>query len=129
MVTDNQIADFIRSYFSRRSDAYLSNPLFAWPNAPVTWTGTVPTVNELAADLAKDAEFEALQLADLLNSPDGKLIAAGVGLVIPETWAGDYRLFVDAMTLAAKSQRRVGVTRAGILALAIVAVFLLAIGE
>jgi hypothetical protein len=125
MATASQVEAFLRSYLDRRSDVGALG--LSYRPGPLAWYGPRPTVEELAADVAAQAEFDALKLADLVNSPDGSLIAAGVGLVIPEVYAADYALFVDALKLAAKTQQKGRRQFAGALALVAVLLFALAI--
>jgi hypothetical protein len=72
-----------------------------------------------------EAQSEALALGDLLRTPGGEVIAAGVAMVIPPAYALDYKLFVDALTWASREEQRVGRERAGKFALAAVLVIAL----
>jgi hypothetical protein len=121
MATTAEIASFLNGFIARRPG--VSGTAEAWPQ-PIGWFVERPTVQELADELSTDAEFRALQLADFFNSPNGELIAAGVRLVIPEAYAADFGLFVEAMKLAAQSQRRVGPKLAGLAAATIIAAFI-----
>jgi hypothetical protein len=76
-------------------------------------------VDGLASELYTDAEFRALQLATFFSSPDGKLIAEAVGLVLP--LGPEYDLWVAAMQHAAQMQYTEGPKAAGRFALAITA--------
>jgi hypothetical protein len=76
-------------------------------------------VQALANELYADAGFRALQLATFLNSPDGKLIAEAVGLIVP--FGPEYDLWVAAMQRAAQMQYAEGPKPAGRLALAVTA--------
>lgn len=118
MVTEHEIAEFLGSYLVSSPRVYAS-PI-GWP---VNWAGPRPTPEELAAEFVAVAGDQALELADWLRTPEGEVIEAGVALVIPEYYAADFRLFVDALRLVAAEQQRVGRRRAGALALLVTAMF------
>jgi hypothetical protein len=127
MASPEQIELFLRRYIGARQDVALEG--FPGWHPVVAWYGPRPTIDELASDLLTQAEFRSLQLADLLNSPDGAIIDAGVRLAIPSIYAADVALFVAAMRLAARSQRMIGVKRAGLVAFALVVVFVLGLTD
>ena len=121
MVTEQQIATLVAEYIGRHPHAF-HNP---WHRSLV-WMGPRPTTEELRDALLADAEAQLLALGDLLQTPQGEVIAAGVALVIPPAYALDFKLFVDALTLASREQQRLGRERAGklvLVAAAAIAVF------
>lgn len=59
------------------------------------------TVDDLAAALLDDAEFAELRLAPFLMSPDGELVRAVVGRLLPFPESYEFRLLVEAITKAA----------------------------
>ena len=117
MTNPQEIATFIQWYRAEHLGRFAS----VYGNGPV-WTAGQPTAEQLAEHFVTLAEFQLLNLGTLLGSPDGELIAAGVGLVIPTAYALDYRLFVDGLRLAAGMQQTAGRKRAGAFALLIAAV-------
>jgi hypothetical protein len=119
MVNEQQIAEFVLAHI----DASPSASLY-WRGG-VTWLGSRPTTEELGAALLADAELQALALGDLLRTPEGEVIAAGVAMVIPPAYAFDFKLFVDALTWASREQQSLGRDRAGKFALAAILVIAL----
>jgi hypothetical protein len=110
-------------------------PGWPWTTDPPTggryWVGTPRRLSaqDVAAQLAQDADFLAVGLADWLRSPDGELVTAVVGtlgLLPPEA-----QLLIDAVQLAGNIQRASGQRRAGVGALAAVvaAIVLAALGS
>jgi hypothetical protein len=119
MVTERQIAELVAAYIDAQPTASRH-----WRGG-VMWLGPQPTTEELGAALLAAAESQALALGDLLRTPEGEVIATGVGMVIAPGYAVDYKLFVEALTWASREQQRVGRDRAGKFALAAVAVIAL----
>lgn len=116
----HEIAAFLRSFLARRQAAL---SVYSWhlvvrPN----FTYPLPTSEDLMREILADPEFAALRLADWLNSPDGEVIASAVAMVIPAPYSAEYRLAVDALTLVAREQQRLGRQKAAALALGVVVV-------
>jgi hypothetical protein len=78
-----------------------------------------PQARQIAKELLKESEFEALGLASWLRSPDGRLIAQGVALAIDPAYRPEYDLAVEALRAAAKLQYERGADKraAGVIAL------------
>jgi hypothetical protein len=112
--TEQQIAVYVsqrRLQRGHRSEPYLGYEIsiesrFAQPS----WE---EQVEQLTAELVQDAEFAALGLADFLNSPNGDLIAKGVGMAIPSAYSLEYSIWVQAMQRAAEVQYQQGRKVAG----------------
>jgi hypothetical protein len=119
MGTEQQIAALVAAYIDAHPTARRH-----WRGG-LTWLGARPTTEELGATLLADAESQALALGGLLRTPEGQVIAVGVGMVIPPGYALDFKLFVEALTWASREQQRVGRDRAGKFALVAVAVIAL----
>jgi len=66
------------------------------------------TPQELAENLAADAEFRTLQLGTWLNRPDVELITAAVEAITPPPYRQDIELLIQGIQLAAQLQRRDG---------------------
>jgi hypothetical protein len=120
MVTAEQIASLVAAYIDQQPHAYRDQ----WGGG-VTWVGPRPDVEQLRDGLLSQAERDALALGNLLRTPEGEVIAAGVAMVIPPAYAFDFKLFVDALTLASRGQQRLGRDRAGKFALAVLVAALL----
>lgn len=112
MAKPEQIAEFVRWY----QHEHLGLAPYGFRNTPV-WFEPRPSAEQLAAHFVTLAEFELLSLGNLFSTPDGELIAEGVGLAIPAQFGLDYTLFVDGLKLAAQMQQSIGRKRAGALAL------------
>ena len=74
------------------------------PWQPYPWRGR--TAPEIAADLLTDVEFREVQLAGFFGSPDGQLISASVGRLLPYPASAEYQLLVEAVTHAAIAKQR-----------------------
>jgi hypothetical protein len=101
-------------------------PLLLWPHQiPPHRRPPYPTVLQIAEELLADSEFQVLQLATWLRSPDGKLIADAVALVIPLAYRAEYELAVEALQVAAEMQYEQGWPQraAGFVALGVVSIF------
>jgi hypothetical protein len=70
------------------------------------WVQRSSTSAEIASNLLKAAEFREVQLAGILDSPDGELVRAVVGWVLPGPQAALFHLLVDAILLAAEATQR-----------------------
>jgi hypothetical protein len=116
MATREKITEFI--------DGYIAD----WPRVQVwpgqyyglTW-GQPPmahqmTSQELAQDLAANAEFRALQLGTWLNRPDVELITAAAEAITPPPYRQDIEVLIEGMKLAAQLQRRDGWNRVAVTA-------------
>jgi hypothetical protein len=106
MANAQEIADFVRWYRAKRD-------MDAWAVFPQTLSST----QEIADDLLALAEFQALGLADWLQTPDGALIEQAVGVVISPVYAPEYRVLIDGLTLAAHLQHKRGRKQAGLVGL------------
>jgi hypothetical protein len=82
-----------------------------------------PSPPQLASELLAIAEFRSLQLGTWLQTPDGAAIRQAVELVSPPFLQTDIDLLVDALTIAAKLQRR-HQQIAGLVAVGAVALFI-----
>lgn len=67
--------------------------------------GSLPTVEQMAAELVQDAEFRALQLGRLLNTPTGEIVESAVAYAVPRAFAPEFGLIVGALRLAADFQK------------------------
>jgi hypothetical protein len=76
------------------------------------------TAEEIANAMVEDVGFEALKLGGFLRTPDGELIAEGVGLALSPADRPVFKLAVDALTLAAERQQTISLKQAGVGALA-----------
>jgi hypothetical protein len=65
----------------------------------------LPTVEQIAADLVKDAGFRALQLGRFFKTPTGQVVTEAVELVIPRALSPEFALIVDALALGAAIQQ------------------------
>jgi hypothetical protein len=74
----------------------------------------------MGAELVELAEFKALNLGTALGTPDGELIAKGVGLVFPPLFKPEYDFAVAGLTYAAQLQQQLGRQKAGQVALGVV---------
>lgn len=117
MINDRhrEIADFV-------SASPVLGPYALWPQTvPSAYRGAYPTAAELAARLIEDEEFRALRLATWLSTPDGRLIAEAVGLLVAPVYRQEYELIVGALKIAAQIQYEEGGShRAGALALGVI---------
>lgn len=112
MAPQEKITEFI--------DGYTANwpRVQAWPGQYYGLTWGQPamahqmTPQELAEDLAANAEFRALQLGTWLNRPDVEVITAAVEAITPPPYRQDIELLIEGMKLAAQLQRRGGWNRA-----------------
>jgi hypothetical protein len=121
MVNEQQISELVAAYLARHPNASVD-----WRGG-VYWAGQRPSTEELSKVLLADAQAQALALGDLLRTPRGQVIEAGVAMVIPVAYAVDFKLFVEALTLASREQQRFGRNVAGAFALVAVALFGLAL--
>jgi peptidoglycan/xylan/chitin deacetylase (PgdA/CDA1 family) len=96
------------------------------------WTRTHPlwyqrTAEDVAAELAADAGFEAVKLAGWMQTPDRALITQIVESVLPYPYNYGADVLADAIRIAARqrTERQRGLTLIGGLGLAALVVFLL----
>jgi len=71
------------------------------------------TADEIADEMLEDVGFEALKLGGFLSTPDGELIAEGVGLALSPVDRPAFKLAVDALTLAAERQETISPKQVG----------------
>jgi hypothetical protein len=118
--TQDQLADFIRSRISvGRVQPGADYSYSAW--YPVPYHGaSVPTLELVAAELVRNAEFRALKLGTFLNTPTGDFVEEAVALAVPRAFAPEFALLVDALKLAAELQQ--GEARGNVILTAIGAV-------
>lgn len=128
MATRDQVAAFIQKKRTAGTSFSVAGVLWRQDELSNLWSESLgfqplpPTTGQvemLASELYADAEFRALQLATFLDSPDGRLIAEAVGLVVP--LGPEYDLWLAAMRRAAEMQYTEGAKPAGRLALAMTA--------
>jgi hypothetical protein len=128
MSTRDQVAAYIQKLRAAGTGYGVAAALWRQDELSYLWGGelglepppaSADVVDALAGQLYADAEFRALQLATFLNSPDGKLIAEAVGLVVP--LGPEYDLWLAAMRRAAEMQYTEGAKPAGRFALALTA--------
>lgn len=89
-----------------------------------------PTLSaaEIAEGMTEDVGFQALRLGGFLKTPDGNLIAEGVGLALPSADRAIFNLAVEALTLAANDQEDVTPLQVGAGVLVVGALLLLLAG-
>jgi hypothetical protein len=87
-----------------------------------------PAVEELAAELLADAEFQSLRLGSWLETPEGAFYAQVVEMVMPPFYRQDAELLVSALKLAAKLQQRNQRLAGGVALGAIALVLVLGLG-
>jgi hypothetical protein len=108
---------------------YASRP--AYP-AGIRLRGSRPfqSAAELAEDMVEDVGFLALQLGGFLRTPDGELVAEGVGLALPYADRAVFDLAVEALTLASEKRARTSARQVGMAVLVgLLLLWLLASGE
>jgi hypothetical protein len=69
------------------------------------WPVRRPTVKQLAAQMADDAEFDALRLGDWTRTPTGELVVRLSGYLVTPTEHTDLELLVSALQHAADAKR------------------------
>jgi hypothetical protein len=96
-----------------------------WYRAPDEsgWGWRQRTAKEVARDLVPELAQMDVRLAGVLESPDGQLISAVVGWVLPAPQRTLFDLLTDAVILAAQAQNRGQKVEAGVLVGAAVALF------
>ena len=78
----------------------------AWPYEAHGWATSLRDAKSVGASLMEDAEFGEVNLAGWFASPDGEMIQTVVGWVLPWPESGEFRLLVEAITLAAKAKQK-----------------------
>ena len=63
-------------------------------------------VGSVGDSLLDEAEFGEIKLAGWLKSPDGELIQTVVGWILPWPASAEFKLLVDAVTLAAQAKQK-----------------------
>jgi hypothetical protein len=110
MATHQQIADFVERHVAigrvRPGADYRLLPYYGIPD----FGGPLPKVEEVGESLFQSAEFNALLLGGLLNSPTGQFLEQAVELVVPRALAPEFDLIVAALRYA--SDRQQGASRA-----------------
>jgi hypothetical protein len=102
-----------------------ANPLWYMGANESGWRQQYRTAEEIAADLAAVLEQMDVRLAGVLESPDGQLIQAVVGSVLPAPQVFLFGLLVDAVLLAAQAKNRNQKIGAGVLAVLVLTMALL----
>jgi hypothetical protein len=64
------------------------------------------TAEDVSQELLNAADTEQLRLASFLRSPDGQLVRAVVGRILPWPESAEFRLLIDAILLAANAKKR-----------------------
>ena len=107
MAHQQEIADYVR----RRITLGRVQPGLAyWPagvvyRLPYRGPALAPP-EQLAVELLHDADFRALQLGQLLNTPTGAFLEEAVALAVPRSLSPEFDLIVTALKLAADLQQR-----------------------
>lgn len=93
---------------ARRLHAFLRRWLQehpSWARSSSGWYYHPRTAGEIASELLQDAEFCEVRLATWLKSPDGVLIQAVVGWALPQPYGAEFKVLVDAISLAAQARQ------------------------
>jgi len=77
-----------------------------WAYEASGWSVSLSKAEAVGSSLLNDAEFAEVNLAGLLKSPDGQLIQTVVGWVLPWPTSAEFKLLVDAITLAAQAKQK-----------------------
>lgn len=64
------------------------------------------STDEIAAELAQDADFNLIKLAGWLQTPDGQIIEHAVGQVLPYPYNYGADVLVEAVKIAARQRTR-----------------------
>lgn len=117
MATKEEIAHFVGKRVQPVSPHYSETLEYLWAEPWMLQQErraryTDEQVRQLARNLLSDAEFRSLELGAWLTTPDGQLIAEGVGIVLPPQIRPEYHLWVKAMQMAATMQQQEGKRRA-----------------
>jgi hypothetical protein len=102
-----------------------ANPLWYMGVNESGWRQQYRTAEDVAADLGTVLEGMDVGLAGILNSPDGQLIRAVVGSVLPAPQVWLFDLLVEAVLLAAQAHNRTQKIEAGVLAALVLTMALL----
>jgi hypothetical protein len=75
------------------------------------WTRTHPSwwqwsAEDIASELAQDADFQTIRWADWLQSPDGELIESVVSRLLPPPYNYSADVLADAVKIAAHQRTR-----------------------
>jgi hypothetical protein len=107
---------FLRVASREEIAEFLEDFIDDWPRDP-RWSGYPYSLrppaamayqiapDDLATELLETVGFRALNLGSWLNTPDGELITAAIGLLAPPPYDIDMRLLADALKIAATKQR------------------------
>lgn len=104
------------------------HPGWAQSTDTTTWITQVRSAAEIARDLLETTEIAEVRLAGFMGSPDGQLIQVVVRQVVPAPYSTEFKLLVDAVTLAAEAkqknqQKRAGLATAGAAVIALGIIF------
>jgi hypothetical protein len=77
-----------------------------WAYEAQGWTMGLRNVGSVGDSLLDEAEFGEIKLAGWLKSPDGELIQTVVGWILPWPASAEFKLLVDAVTLAAQAKQK-----------------------
>jgi hypothetical protein len=105
MASQQQIANFIARRINVGRVQPGQNYWFAAFYTPAYYGPPLPTAQQIAGQLVKDAEFTALGLGGLLNTPTGEFLEQAVELVAPRALSPEFELLVAALKLAAELQQ------------------------
>jgi hypothetical protein len=83
-----------------------ANPGWAYQYNADHWAMEFRSAVDVAQDLLNAADADQLRFASFLRSPDGELVRAIVGRLLPWPESAEFRLLVDAILLAANGKTR-----------------------
>ena len=89
------------------ADAVRGAPdIVAWAHEQSGWRLVARDASTVAKQLLEDTEFVEIDLANVLQGPDGKLIQTVVSWILPDPASAEFKLLVDAVTIAARAKQR-----------------------
>jgi hypothetical protein len=77
-----------------------------WAYEVSGWSMRLRKAESVGSSLLNDAEFAEVNLAGLLKSPEGQLIETVVSWILPWPMSSEFKLLVDAITLAAQAKQK-----------------------
>ena len=113
MANQEQVANFVQRHVAvgrvRPGTNYHYLIYYGVPYHP-----PLPTIEEAGEAFFQSAEFGALQLGSLLNTPTGQFLEQAVELVVPRVLGPEFDLIVAALRYAAARQQGVSRARAAV---------------